>query len=324
MGGYGSGRLKMSRLTTECIAIDTMQFKDYLRTPGTTTGHLVITSGAMKDHCPPDVIPGLAYCIERFERHTKWPFYDGKLTLDYVVKRGKQEQDVSISIPLITAPCNYGGVRWWMVAPCCGKRVRAVYIGSMLLSPMCRTCQGLHYESQRSSYIEKHITYEKYLLSNYGLQWEYNEYHSLKEHYFEITPEYEYKMRMSQLEQDLHLMRLLIDFETKMLKIHLRDMTSLKSDKDKVLYLEQVVKERGQDYALDLVKMLGLSIQFERAVLRSADTSILNDIAICYEPEYAAPISDEGSEPVPHTLKLLRGKEQAIKQEMQALEKEAA
>ncbi len=131
-------------------------------------------------------------------------------------------------------------------------------------------------------------------------------------------------MRISQLEQDLHLMRLLIGFETKMLKIHLRDMTSLKSDKDKVLYLEQVVKERGQDYALDLVKMLGLSIQFERAVLRSADTSILNDIAICYEPEYAAPISDEGSEPVPHTLKLLRGKEQAIKQEMQALEKEAA
>jgi len=131
-------------------------------------------------------------------------------------------------------------------------------------------------------------------------------------------------MRMSQLEQDLHLMRLLIDFETKMLKIHLRDMTSLKSDEDKVLYLGQVMKERGQDYALDLVKMLGLSIQFERAVLRSADTSILNDIASCYEPEYVAPISDEGSEPVPHTLKLLRSKEQAIKQEMQALEKEAA
>jgi len=131
-------------------------------------------------------------------------------------------------------------------------------------------------------------------------------------------------MRMSQLEQDLHLMRLLIDFETKMLKIHLRDMTSLKSDKDKVLYLEQVMKECGQDYAFDLVKMLGLSIQFERAVLRSADTSILNDIVSYYEPECAAPISDENSEPAPHTLKLLRGKERAIKQEMQALEKEAA
>src|SRR6266705_2983291 len=123
-------------------------------------------------------------------------------------------------------------------------------------------------------------------------------------------------MRMSQLEQDLHLMRLLIHFETKKLRIHLRDMTALKSDKDKVLYLEQVVKERGQDYAFDLVKMLGLSIQFERAVLRSADTSILNDIVSYYEPECAAPESCK--------LKLLRGKEQAIKQEMQALEKEAA
>ncbi len=123
-------------------------------------------------------------------------------------------------------------------------------------------------------------------------------------------------MRMSQREQDLHLMRLLIDFETKMLKIHLRDMTSLKSDKDKVLYLEQVMKECGQDYAFDLVKMLGLSIQFERAVMKVADTSILNDIC-----------SDEvidTAEPESCKLKLLRGKEQAIKQEMQALEKEAA
>src|SRR5947209_8455706 len=121
------------------------------------------------------------------------------------------------------------------------------------MSPMCRECKDLHYQSQRSSYIEKHITYEKYLLSNYGYHWEQNEYHSLKEHYFKITPEYEYKMRKSKLEQDLHMMRLLIRFEKMMLKRHIRAMISLKSDEDKHVYLEHIVKEHGRGYALDLV-----------------------------------------------------------------------
>jgi hypothetical protein len=326
MGGYGSGRPKMSRLTTECIAIDMMQFKDILRTPGISQGQFLVTGGSMSENCPPDKIPGLTYTIERHdEQH-------GRITLGYIATQGYgKERHYRPCILLESLPCQWGGVRWLMLAPCCERRARILYIGGTSVDPLCRKCQGLHYQSQRSSYVERHITYEKYLLRNYGLQWEHDTYHSLKEHYFDITPEYAYKMRMSQLEQDLHLMRLLIDFETKMLKIHLRDMASLHSDEDKHLYLEQVANECGQDYGLDLVAMLGLSIQFERAVFRSADTSILNDITDCYDSEYGAVEQESGlgdsgetSEIVPHTLKLLKSKEQDIQQEMRDLEKRAA
>jgi len=315
MGGYGSGRPKMSHLTTELLAIDTMQFKKYLRTPGIAKGHLIITSGTMKDDCPDGEIPGLAYTIECVSQ-------SGTLTLEYIARSGEREQEQSACIPLVTTPCNYGGHRWWMQCPCCDTRARVVYIGSSMY-PMCRMCQDLHYQSQRSSYIERHITYEKYLLSNYGYYWAYDRYHSLKEHYFKITPEYAYKMRKSQLEQDLHLIRLYIKFEIKMLKIYLRDIASLQSDEDKHVYLEHIAKEHGQDYALDTVHLLGLSIQFERAVRTVADTSVLNQFFSdedAPEPECVS----TGDEPESRKLKLLRSKEQAIKQEMQALEKEAA
>jgi len=195
--------------------------------------------------------------------------------------------------------------------------------------PLCRTCQDLHYQSQRSSYIEKHITYEKYLLCNYGYYWAYDRYHSLKEHYFKITPEYAYKMRKSQIEQDLHLIRLYIKFEMKMLKIHLRDIASLQSDEDKHVYLEHIANEHGQDYALDTVHLLGLSIQFERAVRAVADTSVLNQffsdetVGTTYlEPECGT--TGDESEPETRKLKLLRSKEKELEQEMQELEQEAA
>src|SRR5207302_6708183 len=130
MGGYGSGRPKMSHLTTELLAIDTMQFKKYLRTPGVVKGHLIMTSGTMKDACPDGEIPGLAYTIERVSQ-------SGNLTLEYIARIGELEQEQSIGIPLVVTPCNYGGHRWWMLCPCCNTRVRVVYIGSSM-HPICR------------------------------------------------------------------------------------------------------------------------------------------------------------------------------------------
>src|SRR5438445_164137 len=334
MGGYGSGRPKQSRLTTECIAIDTKHFKKHLRTPGEETGLLCIT-GPMEKNCPPDSIPGLMYTIECYEgpqrdleAAARYPVY-GKLTLDYQATLGNEKQHCNLWIPLVTTPCNYGSARWWMIAPCCGTRVRAVYIGGSQMYPMCRECKGLHYQSQRSSYIERHITLEKFLLSNYGYYWAYDKYHSLKEHYFKITSEYEYKMRKSRLEQELSMMRLLIRFERMMLKTHIRAMSSLKSDEDKHVYLEYVAKEHGHGYALDLVKLLRLSIQFERAVMEATDTSFLSQFisdetvdAAIPEDEFV-PTGDE-SKPETRKIKVLKEREQELVQEIEVLEKEAA
>jgi hypothetical protein len=333
MGGYGSGRPKQSKLTTECIAIDTMHFKKYLRTSGMVEGHLIVTSGAMKDNCSPGATPGLTYTIECFEgpqidleAAARYPVY-GKLTLQYLATQGNKKQHCKLWIPLVTTPCNYGSVRWWMIAPCCGARVRAVYIGGSRMYPTCRECQDLHYQSQRSSYIEKHITYEKYLLSNYGYYWAFNEYHSLKKHYFEVTPEYEYKAAKSKLERELHIMRLFIEFERIILKTHIRAMTSLKSDDNKHVYLEHIVKEHGRGYALDLVKLLRLGIQFQRAIMEATDTSILCNFISDKAVDSAMPEAEfvpNENEPDTRRLRLLVSKELELEQELEELEKKAA
>src|SRR5207248_1865644 len=39
---------------------------------------------------------------------------------------------------------------------------------------------------------------------------------------------------------------------------------SLRSEEDRRIYLEHVTKDHGESYALDLVRMLGISFQMER------------------------------------------------------------
>jgi hypothetical protein len=55
---------------------------------------------------------------------------------------------VTSSIGLITTCPNYGGIRYWLICPHCGRRVRKLYAGSEIGAIVCRTCYGLVYETQ--------------------------------------------------------------------------------------------------------------------------------------------------------------------------------
>ncbi len=336
MGGYGSGRPKKTHLTTDCLTVDMMHFKKYLCVPGTVSGHLLITSGAIADNCPQDAMPGISYIIERFEEPAKdleaaarYPVY-GMLTLAYLARQDDKEQHCVIPISLVTTPCNYGGQRWWMLSPCCGAKVRAVYIGGISVYATCRECQDLHYQSQRASYIERQIAYEKHLLSNYGYTWASHEYHKLKEHYFKITPEYKYKMKMSELERELVLLRHLREFDRVMLKTDLSHVRSLKSDEDKHVYLKHRAQQIGRSYALDLIRMLGLDSQFRQAILEEeVDTldrsqHISDEMVEAAIPETEFAPSGDEEEPETRKMILLSRKELELEQEIKFLEKKAA
>jgi len=75
-----------------------------------------------------------------------------KCTLDYAVNdrfTGTKKQ-LNYSISLVTAPCHYGGLRYWFKCPGCGKRYACLYSGGSYF--LCRRCHGLAYASQCESH----------------------------------------------------------------------------------------------------------------------------------------------------------------------------
>jgi hypothetical protein len=54
-------------------------------------------------------------------------------------------------IELEKTSCNFGGQRYWMKCPGCGKRVRKLYSPPHKTYFRCRTCYDLIYQSQESN-----------------------------------------------------------------------------------------------------------------------------------------------------------------------------
>jgi hypothetical protein len=200
------------------------------------------------------------------------------LTLEYLTVRMvddhlTEEYAHKHTIHMVSTPCHYGGQRWWFISPCCQRRVRVLYINTKSqcdigqMTPMCRDCQDLHYASQCVSYIERHISYEKHLLRNMGYFWASYEYHTLKEHYFEVTPEYREIALRSQLERELEITKLFIGTQRFLANMKLRQLKyamkkGLISDTDKATLYH---------YATDreLVSLLKHGVTIERGVKKS-------------------------------------------------------
>lgn len=57
------------------------------------------------------------------------------------------------ALPLLTTPCRFGGIRWWLGCPLgggtCESRVAAMYLGGPYFG--CRHCLGLTYASTQQS-----------------------------------------------------------------------------------------------------------------------------------------------------------------------------
>ena len=68
-----------------------------------------------------------------------------------------EKTDYDYKISLTTTPCNYGGVRYWLICPLsindvyCGRRTGTLYIASGGNYFGCRHCYDLSYESRNES-----------------------------------------------------------------------------------------------------------------------------------------------------------------------------
>lgn len=70
-----------------------------------------------------------------------------QLTVSYGWRRYDEREEVSLPVRLNTTPCNYGGVRWWFLCPCCNRRVAVLFIMGVMLR--CVKCGRVSYASQR-------------------------------------------------------------------------------------------------------------------------------------------------------------------------------
>lgn len=70
-----------------------------------------------------------------------------------------EKKDFDYKIPLTTAPCHFGGKRYWFICPWyangvyCGRRVGVLYLGGDYFA--CRRCYDLTYHSRNLSGISK-------------------------------------------------------------------------------------------------------------------------------------------------------------------------
>jgi len=80
-----------------------------------------------------------------------WPDH---IAVSYgVVERvAGESQSLAYSIHLTTAPCNFGGERYWFLCPNigCGRRVAKLYLCPRVPVFACRHCHDLTYESRRA------------------------------------------------------------------------------------------------------------------------------------------------------------------------------
>jgi hypothetical protein len=134
MGGIGSGtwsRIEAKRTTDAVPAID---IREMQRRRGLAPGSRFVetwTRGGMV---------AARVAIEVQKRHLK---------LQYVhVSAGEEREPVECVVPIVDAPCNYGGLRRWLRCPECKRRIAIIYISR---SCACRHCHELVYSSQRES-----------------------------------------------------------------------------------------------------------------------------------------------------------------------------
>jgi len=291
MGGYGSGRRKQHHTTFEYLQIDTASLRKRKLLTGSklaTGAHVqyVAQAKSVTKEKITETHHNLYITVERYAPGAAGKFSTwgaaGHVTLLYGVQIGDESKDKQvIDIPLVTTPCNYGNARYWLLAPCCGRRCRVVYLpiygDSDQVVPTCRNCLDVHYASQQQSYIERHKTYERHLLANYGYTWAELEYRCLQEHYQEITPELAYIRQRSMLDRELELLRLVIRVQRSLMRMDIHTLCSLKSEADRRAYLDHLLADRGAGYMVELARMMGMSVNqdetrsFEQAYLAAVN-----------------------------------------------------
>jgi hypothetical protein len=252
MGGLGSGRKRKGKMTTEFITIDLASLRKYLvgdklRRNGTAEWYALQPASLAGDLAR--ALLGhdeMRFTIERFERpRDLWQIW-GEMSLTY--HAGGVER--CAWLPFTKTTPNYGGARYWFLSPCCGRRARVLYIspegGNF---PTCRECLNLKYQSQRSTYQERHATYERYLLARYGWTWAHDKYHALRHHYQPITPALAAIREASQMEVRTIMLRKLMAHTTYFRKMMQRNLNSLRDPQDRAVYSAYIQETLRELYA---------------------------------------------------------------------------
>ena len=68
--------------------------------------------------------------------------------------RDGNNADYKYVVPLVTTPCNFGGVRYWFGCPSCDRRVAVLYLARGDVYFRCRHCNNLSYHSRNRSIME--------------------------------------------------------------------------------------------------------------------------------------------------------------------------
>lgn len=284
MGALGSGRKRTHANIVDCLVIDTkdlrkvrllaqeelvefaMKWRKTLHTNFIECKETPHTIGATFAPGAPGKMPTLAL------------YYT--LLATNLTTGEKKDVPHYHAIHLVSTPCHYGGCRWWFACPECSRRVRVLYINPKTgrpedMRPECRHCLDLNYASQIASYIERHQTYERYLLANYGKQWAEHRYEwELKEHYLEMTPELEALKQRSIHEWNTRLLMHLIRSELAIYRSHLKMLKRLKSEKDRQAMWEYMIKRDKELSTMRLLSWLDDSIESER-LLHTVNTKAM-------------------------------------------------
>lgn len=289
MGGLYSGRARRHTCIDDCLILDTAWLRKQKMLPGqarATGAHAIIwrkwterdfidrkertyqIQAMTQDGSEPAII--LSYQVEQVSTHKKQHTHKHRASL-------------------VTTPCNYGSVRWWFSCPDCWRRVRVLYINTKCgdlasMRPLCRNCLDLHYASQMASYIERHKTYERHLLANYGLYWASYRYdYELKEHYLEMTPELWALRLKSVVDWNLHLLKEVIKFDLMIYRSDLRNLKSLRSEEDRRLYLAHMQDKARQFDTQDFIRVLFQCIAYERLIYEVNTRAMPDDLFELYE-----------------------------------------
>lgn len=265
MGGLHSGRRRKHANIDECIELDLARLHKQPFFKSGEPATLKIQKCRMIDfHERQDTTHRLTV---RFTGEHMLLVYQTKNLED------RQEEQVhKHRVALTSTPCNYGGKRWWFVCPDCHQRVRVLYINPRQddltrMSPQCRACLDLHYASQMSSYIDRHKTYERYLLANYGLMWAAWRYdHELETHYLKMTPELWTLRLKSVVDWNTHLLKRIIQCDLLIYRTDLANLRSIRKPEERQEYARHMTARHRDLDTLRAVKALQACIEYERMI----------------------------------------------------------
>jgi hypothetical protein len=92
--------------------------------------------------------------VVSIDRQYKWKSYL-RLTYSITSDRADDKTDFDYTIPLVSTPCNYGGIRYWFICPLeangrpCNRRVAKLFLPPGGRYFGCRHCYNLTYKCQK-------------------------------------------------------------------------------------------------------------------------------------------------------------------------------